>query len=173
MLATPALPTSAFSPCLHCGHSIGRKGGSDVEERPSPAPSLSPLSLCPLHWLLALLCSKLAATATGLSFPASEEDELSVFRKEKKLDCAFMAEKLRAVSACSYWYCRALNGPAIFINKTCLRVVTPLGNDSRFAFYIQCVCKCEPQKKHLPLPCFKELKCFHPQVIEPKHFQLF
>ena len=42
--------------------------------------------------LFASLCSKL--TATGLSFPAAKEDELSLFHKVKKLNCAFMAEQL-------------------------------------------------------------------------------
>ncbi|OXB71893.1 UNVERIFIED_CONTAM: hypothetical protein H355_004239 [Colinus virginianus] len=32
--------------------------------------------------------------APGLSLPAAEEDELSLFHKWKKLNCAFMAEKL-------------------------------------------------------------------------------
>ena len=38
------------------------------------------------------LCLKL--TAMGLSFPATKEDELSLFHKVTKLSCAFVAEKL-------------------------------------------------------------------------------
>lgn len=104
-----------LSLCLHLGPSLGRTEGSDMKERPSPTPSLSHPSLCFLHWLPhqilgTALYPPFAQSLLGLSFPAAKEEKFSVFPQVKKLNCAFMAEELWAVSASSHpqsteWSC--------------------------------------------------------------------
>lgn len=84
-----------------------------------------------------------------------------------------MAESLRAVSAFSYGYCRAPNDPAVFINKTCIPVVTVLGMIQGLRFRYNAFVNTNLRRSVCPLPCFKELKYFHLQVVEPKHFHLF